>query len=1017
MNGGLLNVINMISNIKFFLVFCSASFLLLFNPPLANSEVEVTTLGGGPVELNGPAYGDRDGDTLNNAQFNYPVDCIGDKSGKYLYVVDQNNKKIKRLDLEAGQTKSYITNLYQPTGISIIENDRLIISTINDIRLYQIIYENAYLKTIEANITGAIAVTFDEKTNIYVACTNGNIWQLSTNLATKRLITRISGKPSGIAALQNGQVAVSDSDNHVIWRVNPINGLVDTLAGKINNAGFADGPADSAQFNQPAGIAIAPNGNLVVADQQNHRIRIILPDGFVATLCGIDSSFWGGNYPGWWDGPSEYAECRLPTGITVSSDGTIYFTEVYYHLVRKATGAALLPSGTSGGPNAFSISVPTLSVTSGLYPMGLNIIVTNNTQSPLLDIEIFYTTDGTQPTTNSLKAISLNNSNLWIIPWSEHDKDLSYLKVCAIGGSYSSEVVSGSAVNSNSLGIPQGIYGNIQASCGSMAVVPVVVNLKPGTQVKTLQFKLTVSNGSVTGLSPSSLTVLDINPDLDLIPITPVYTNPPNILVSKQINGLEMGVVFDINSGLLIDKSAVVLMLGVGIPINAAPGDNFYLSITNISATSDGNQSYVQINAMPQTAITVSNLKYLAGDSAFRMWYGAGDFGDFSIDNSDVNAALLVMLGLKTCYPNTDLFDSMDVFPLDENGRAGGDGIIRYLDWQVLLMRSLNITSPDLPGATLNWLRQATTSGRIAMQYSIANATPLKASTIQTLSSQFNTWNPDVKLTVQSVTNVSPGAEVTLPVSVSIAQNKSLQGLSFKAMVISESGKVIQDIKFIPNKNIVPQPSINTRFSFNSVICAWSIVNGSGLQALKDNQIIGWLSIKLPTDVAQGDSFSIHFSADGAADLQTPLNIETFPGAIWIQSIALRPVEKISDEWKIKYFGSWSNPIAAADADPDGDGVPNIVEYNNRTDPMDLRLRFVFEESGIRKIRWIRWNAKPLSKYVVRFAPNISNDQWSDFAVVSNNSKEATLMDLDVSSKITDATGFFQILEEKFNGF
>ncbi|MBK7164460.1 MAG: hypothetical protein IPH81_03995 [Candidatus Microthrix sp.] len=56
----------------------------------------------------------------------------------------------------------------------------------------------------------------------------------------------------------------------------PTTGSVTTVAG-TDNAGYADGPGASAQFNGPTGVTVAPDGTIYVADFFNHRIRAINP--------------------------------------------------------------------------------------------------------------------------------------------------------------------------------------------------------------------------------------------------------------------------------------------------------------------------------------------------------------------------------------------------------------------------------------------------------------------------------------------------------------------------------------------------------------------------------------------------------------------------------------------------------------------------------------------------------------------------------------------------------------------
>jgi DNA-binding beta-propeller fold protein YncE len=65
--------------------------------------------------------------------------------------------------------------------------------------------------------------------------------------------------------------------------LNPQTREVKTFAG-TGEAGCKDGTPDSAQFNEPAGLAAA-NGKLYVADTNNNAIRVIdLAEGTVKTL-------------------------------------------------------------------------------------------------------------------------------------------------------------------------------------------------------------------------------------------------------------------------------------------------------------------------------------------------------------------------------------------------------------------------------------------------------------------------------------------------------------------------------------------------------------------------------------------------------------------------------------------------------------------------------------------------------------------------------------------------------------
>ena len=51
-------------------------------------------------------------------------------------------------------------------------------------------------------------------------------------------------------------------------------------------SGHQDGPGNQAQFNTPTGVACCADGTIIVADQGNHRLRAISPNGDVRTIAG-----------------------------------------------------------------------------------------------------------------------------------------------------------------------------------------------------------------------------------------------------------------------------------------------------------------------------------------------------------------------------------------------------------------------------------------------------------------------------------------------------------------------------------------------------------------------------------------------------------------------------------------------------------------------------------------------------------------------------------------------------------
>src|SRR5687767_618192 len=139
--------------------------------------------------------------------------------------------------------------------------------------------------------------------------------------------------PSGLALAADGSVYVADTGNHAIRRVAP-DGRVSTLAGD-GTPGFADGPGEQARFNGPIGVAVAPDGRVLVADTYNDRIRAIDASGTVTTLAGSGR-------PGADDGLADAASFDTPAGIAVDAHGMVYVADTGNSVVRTLDRSGLV---------------------------------------------------------------------------------------------------------------------------------------------------------------------------------------------------------------------------------------------------------------------------------------------------------------------------------------------------------------------------------------------------------------------------------------------------------------------------------------------------------------------------------------------------------------------------------------------------------------------------------------------------------------------------------------------------
>ncbi len=237
------------------------------------------------------------------ARFANPVNVISGPSGK-LYVADFDNNKVRVVNAETGQTSTLVAQdgFKRPFAMA-FGNDAntLYVSTDND-------------------DTGGHNLM------------SGTIWRVDIAAKTATVIVARIGRPRGLAVLADGRLAVSDYMHHVIQLVDPATGALSPLAGAWDAKGMVDGGSGAAKFSTPYGLAVIPGSDdLVVADFDNHRLRIVGLDGSVSTLAGASTA-------GFADGSMSSALFHNPQGIAVTSSGDVYVTDLGNYRIRRLSG-------------------------------------------------------------------------------------------------------------------------------------------------------------------------------------------------------------------------------------------------------------------------------------------------------------------------------------------------------------------------------------------------------------------------------------------------------------------------------------------------------------------------------------------------------------------------------------------------------------------------------------------------------------------------------------------------------
>jgi sugar lactone lactonase YvrE len=329
-----------------------------------------TFLAGSPGEP-----GSADG-TGTAAGFNQPYGLAIDSSGN-VYLADKKNATIRKVTSAgvvttlAGSTNTVGTangtgsaaQFNQPSGVAVDSTGNVYVADTANNTIRKITSAGAVTTLAGTGGTSGstdgtgpaglfsspYGVAVDGSGNVYVTdFVNDEIRKVTS----AGVVTTIAGSPAaagttdgtgsaarfsqplGIAVDSSGNLYVTDSGNNTIRKVTPA-GAVTTIAGSPGIEGSSDGTGSKALFHGPRGIAIDATGNLFVADGENCTIRKITPAGVVTTLAGTPGSIANAA------GTGAAALFDVPTGIAVSSTGTIYVSSFQGYVISAGTAAVV----------------------------------------------------------------------------------------------------------------------------------------------------------------------------------------------------------------------------------------------------------------------------------------------------------------------------------------------------------------------------------------------------------------------------------------------------------------------------------------------------------------------------------------------------------------------------------------------------------------------------------------------------------------------------------------------------
>jgi sugar lactone lactonase YvrE len=174
------------------------------------------------------------------------------------------------------------------------------------------------------------------------------------------------------AAADTDSVFVGSKD--LGWKIQQISsGTITTIAGGYRYF-YGDGlPPIQAALGPQLAVSVSPQGQVVITDISNVRIRTYTTDPIMETIAGTGASRYSGD-----TGLAYLATLSTPTGTAVDASGTIYVADTLNQVLRKITGSTIsLLAGTPGIPGNSGDEGPAISATLS-RPFGLTLDPSRN---------------------------------------------------------------------------------------------------------------------------------------------------------------------------------------------------------------------------------------------------------------------------------------------------------------------------------------------------------------------------------------------------------------------------------------------------------------------------------------------------------------------------------------------------------------------------------------------------------------------------------------------------------------
>ncbi|MBE2288998.1 MAG: T9SS type A sorting domain-containing protein [Chitinophagaceae bacterium] len=182
--------------------------------------------------------------------------------------------------------------------------------------------------------------------------------------------------PQGVFVDKNNNLLICDGVNNRIRKVDLSTGIISTIVGTgIGGNGGDGGAATSAELNGPVGICTDKDGNIFIADWRNKKVRVVKSlTNEITTFAGTGGGGFSGD-----GGPANNATIDGPEQVFADTNGNILIADQYNHRIRKVDRVTQIITTIAGNGTAGYSGDGGLAVNAKLnQPTGLFVDKQNN---------------------------------------------------------------------------------------------------------------------------------------------------------------------------------------------------------------------------------------------------------------------------------------------------------------------------------------------------------------------------------------------------------------------------------------------------------------------------------------------------------------------------------------------------------------------------------------------------------------------------------------------------------------